>query len=210
MSKKFSILIVLSILSIGYVDAEVPHKSNTLKPDDSLEVDSNPATLVCDSNMVFKTLPTIKQQTLKLDDKVSIELNQFLSTQSSHYGAKIATNVICQQLEGSRYTGSKKEWAQFIQHGANGLQRSGGKELRFDIVGEREKFFHQNIENREYTFYGRFNGIMQVIRNVAILDKKNNTIYTISVSAAEKGDKAVVEELKRILSTFTLKRVADH
>ena len=161
-------------------------------------------TQVCDAQLTFFNSPKYKQQTLKLSNTVSLKLSQYLSTYKSRFGTKVATNVICQRLLGSKYSGSEQEWGDFIQQAITGMQSSGGQHMRLELMGEKTKQFKQQIANKEYKLFGEFNGSMQAIYNVAILDKVHNTVYTISVSGNDKGEKAINEEFLRIIKSFKL------
>lgn len=157
-------------------------------------------------NARFETigLPKLKKQNIKLNDKVSMEFEQNLTVLKSKYGANVVNNIICQTLNGAKYTGSDKEWAQFIQQASNGIKRNGGEKVRLELVGGGDKLFHLPVEHKEYKFIGRINNIKQTIYNLTILDKKNNSVLTISVSGADKGRKAVLAEYTRILNSIDL------
>jgi hypothetical protein len=159
---------------------------------------------VCQAQVSFTNKVQKKQQEVSLSADMSVSMSQFLSVQSRMYGNKVASNVICQQLVGGRYTGSSQEWSQFMESGITGLQKSSGTKIRVVDVGDEEKHFHQAIDHREYTFYGTFKGSKQVIYNVAILDKLNNTLYTLSVSGAEQLHSDILNEFKRLIKSFKL------
>ncbi len=159
---------------------------------------------MCEAQLHFSTSPSLKEQTLKLNENMSLNIVQALAIKESAYGTKVATNVICQRLKGASYTGTEQEWAQFMQQAIGGLKRSEGKNLRLQLLGEDENYYNGLLPHKEYKFYGEFKGIKQAIVNVAILDKTTNTVYTISVSGAEKGEIAIKEELTRVISNLVL------
>lgn len=159
---------------------------------------------VCNASLALNAKPIVKQQTIKLNDKVSIDMKQYLSTHS-HKGVAIADNTICQKLNGAKYTGSNEEWIGFINNAVNGLKNSGGKEMMLKLMAEeKDKVYKGDNPHREYYFEGDFGGNSQVIYNLAVLDKRKNIIYTLSVSGAFRARTIVKEEYKRLVKSFKL------
>lgn len=159
---------------------------------------------VCNAQLDFVNSPTQSQQQFQLSETVSMILSHYLTSYSSRFGAKVATNVICQTLIGSQYSGSEQEWLQFIQQATSSVKKSGGKDMRLVLVGEKEKLFNQKLNNKEYKFYGEFNELKQTFYNVAILDKNHKSVYIISVSGSVRAEKAIKEEFIRVISSFKL------
>jgi len=157
----------------------------------------------CSAKVNFLTVPKIQSQTVPLADEVSLKLNQYLATQSKD-GAKVASNVICQQLIGASYTGSDEEWKNFLESAINGLKRNNLQDIQFTLVGEVDKVYKGDLENKEYSFVFKSSAGVQNVYNVAILDLENNTIYTISVSGHESVKESVYQEYKRIVSSFQI------
>jgi len=197
-----SSLFILTFLFFPVHAVEV--KTNPVTDDNGDAVSELFHVDVCDAKLKFVTEPRSKAQTVKLNETVSLSLNQFIAVQKSRFITTVATNVICQKLVGADYSGTEEEWIQFIQQASSGMQASGGKSMRLELVGEKEKVFLKDINNREYRFYGEFKGVKQTIHNVAILDKENNIVYTLSVSGEVKGVKAIREEFARLVESLEL------
>jgi hypothetical protein len=189
-------------------DAENKNKTTTepLESNDTSAAlfKADPFTEVCQARLQFVTAVEKKRQELQLTPDVSMVMSQFLSLQRTKRGTKVVSNVICQQLSGANYSGSQQEWTQFIDQAVTGMKKSSGKKMQLVLVGEKDKLFHQDIDNREYTLYGEFKGSKQVIYNLAVLDKPNNTVYTFSVSGSKRYNDAILEEYQRIIASFSL------
>eukprot|EP00493_Phyllostaurus_siculus_P022313 UN22645 len=126
----------------------------------------------CKFNIKFSSDPKQKQQLLNVAPNVDLKLKQFIAMQSVK-GAKIATNVMCQQLIGQQYTGSQQEWQGFINNALNGLKNAGFENLSLTRVGSNDAIYKGELDNYEYIFAGDIGGNKQVIHNLAVLDKAN-------------------------------------
>ncbi|WP_448213057.1 hypothetical protein [Colwellia sp. MEBiC06753] len=160
-------------------------------------------TSVCDAQVQLKAKPLIKSQHIVLNDQVSIDINQWLST-SIINSRKLAVNIICQKLTGANYTGSKEEWMQFIQTAVNGFKKTKATDIQLTIVGLDERVYKESENSQEYTITANFEGNKQIIRNVAILDKKANTVYTLSVSGEVGISTQIEQEFVRVVQSFKL------
>ncbi|MCP4990437.1 MAG: hypothetical protein GY928_31690 [Colwellia sp.] len=160
---------------------------------------------LCALVLNFSDKPKKKQQTLKLNATVSMALTNAIALNNS-YAARIATNVSCQQLTGASYTGSHVEWAKFFDSATQGLIKASYKELEFTLVGSDEINFKsalaQEFVAKEYDYIGTIGNNKQLIKNLALLDKKNNTLYTFSVSGNVMVESNVKLEFERLLASI--------
>ncbi|WP_372767914.1 PsbP-related protein [Pseudoalteromonas sp.] len=157
----------------------------------------------CDATADFVTPPKTKRQSLDLAEGVTLKLAQTISTQIKS-NAKIASNVICQVLEGASYTGSEEEWQGFINSAANGLIAKEYQNVTLTLVGEMDATYKGKKQNKEYVFTAKTPSGVQHIHNLAVLDKENNTFYTLSVSGDESIKDEVIKEYKRLVDSFSL------
>ncbi len=157
----------------------------------------------CRFDIKFLTMPKIKKQTIDASPTVKLFLKQYLATQTRN-GADIASNVMCQQLIGQQYTGSQQEWAGFIDNGIKGLLKAGVTDIQFTKVGDNDAAYKGPLGNIEYVFTGNNGGNKQVIHNLAVLDKANNQVITLSVSGNEKVTQEIQDEYKRLVNSFSL------
>jgi hypothetical protein len=169
---------------------------------------------ICLLNVDFEKKPRTRKQALNLSATVQMAITNKIAVNKS-FKAPIATNVSCQQLMGASYTGSKAEWAKFFDSALTGLVKSGAKALEFTFVGDNEMVFNglpteliqskelvSSLIAKEYTFTGNVGGNKQVIRNLALLDKKNNTLYTFSVSGNEQVSSETAQEFTRLVKSI--------
>ncbi len=157
----------------------------------------------CKFNIKFSSDPQVKEQQLNVAPNVDLKLKQFVAMQSVK-GAKIATNVMCQQLIGQQYTGSQQEWQGFINNALNGLKNAGFESLSLTRVGSNDAIYKGELDNYEYIFAGDIGGNKQVIHNLAVLDKANNQVITLSVSGNEKVTQEIQDEYQRLVNSFSL------
>ena len=61
-----------------------------------------------------------------------------------------------------------------------------------------------SLDYMEYIFTGDIGGNKQVIHNLAVLDKANNQVITLSVSGNEKVTQEIKDEYHRLVSSFSL------
>lgn len=157
----------------------------------------------CQFDIEFSSKPKENSQTVNASPSVTMDIKQFVATKVVK-NAKIASNVMCQHLTGHAYTGSEQEWAGFIDNGIKGLLRAGVTDVQFTKVGTNEAVYNGELANIEYIFTGDNGGNKQVIHNLALLDKKNNQVITISVSGNEKVSDEIKNEYTKLVNSFSL------
>ncbi|AQP99411.1 hypothetical protein B0W48_06100 [Pseudoalteromonas aliena] len=157
----------------------------------------------CKFDIKFSSDPKQKQQLLNVAPNVDLKLKQFIATKVVK-GARVASNVMCQQLIGQQYTGSQQEWQGFINNALQGLLNGGFKDLKLTKVGTNDAAYKGTLGNMEYIFTGDNSGNKQVIYNLAVLDKANNQVITISVSGNEKVTQEIQDEYQRLVNSFSL------
>jgi len=155
----------------------------------------------CQFDIKFASKPQQKNQSIQASPTVSMDLTQFIATKVVD-NAKIASNVTCQHLVGHSYTGSKQEWAGFIDSGIKGLIQAGVTDIQFTKVGTNDAAYKGTLDNMEYVFTGDNGGNKQVIHNLTVLDKPNNQVITLSVSGNEKVTQEIQDEYKRLVNSF--------
>lgn len=157
----------------------------------------------CQFDIKFASKPQQKNQTIQASPTVSMDITQFVAKQATK-GAYIASNVTCQHLTGHSYTGSQQEWAGFIDSGIKGLLKAGVTDIQFTKVGADDAAYKGTLDNIEYIFTGDNGGNKQVIHNLAVLDKTNNQVITLSVSGNEKVTQEIQDEYQRLVNSFSL------
>lgn len=160
---------------------------------------------VCALSVQLEHKPQTKQQTIQLSKTVQMKLSNAVAINNS-MAARIATNVSCQQLFGASYSGSSAEWAKFFDSAIAGLVNAKYENIQFTLVGDEDKIFTSELAKRymakEYLFTADISGNKQVIKNLALLDKSNNTLYTFSVSGNKMLDSNVRLEFERLLKSI--------
>ncbi len=160
---------------------------------------------VCLLSMELDTKPKNKSQTLNFDDNIKMQLTNTVATKS-HKSAIIASNITCQQLTGASYTGSNEEWAKFFDSAFQGMLKANFTDIQFTLVGEEDKSFHSAIANdfivKEYIFTADAGGNKQIIKNLALLDKANNSVYTFSVSGNDMVEAEISQEFSRLVASI--------
>jgi hypothetical protein len=166
---------------------------------------------VCQLEIDFEKKPRTKKQALNLSADVQMAITNKISINKA-LKARIATNVSCQKLMGASYTGSEAEWAKFFDSAISGLVQSGSKGLEFTLVGDNDREFNaiatsytdlaSSFIAKEYTFSGEIRGTKQVIRNLALLDKESNILYTLSVSGHDSVTTEIGQEFSRLVTSI--------
>jgi hypothetical protein len=190
-------LLVLMAFSIVILAWFMPTLSHAQQP----SIEHN----LCGLTVSFANQPKIKQQTLKLSETVTMEISNALAVNDS-YGAIIATNISCQQLAGASYTGSAAEWAKFFNSANQGLINSGYKDIAVTFVGANDALVADALAkayiSKEYDYRATVGSNKQLIKNLALLDKANNTLYTLSVSGSRSIESNVRLEFERLLASI--------
>jgi hypothetical protein len=160
---------------------------------------------LCGLTVSFENQPKIKQQTLKLAETVTMEITNALALNDS-YGAIIATNISCQQLAGASYTGSAAEWAKFFNSANQGLVNASYKDIEFTLLGTDDTIANRSLASaftaKEYDYTATIDTNKQLIKNLALLDTANNTLYTLSVSGSSTIESNVRLEFERLLASI--------
>lgn len=159
---------------------------------------------VCNIDIKFETKPAIKQQTVKVAEGIDLFMTQMLATKSSD-GAKIASNLICQKMIGTSYTGTEQEWQYFLESALKGLLAAGFKDVQVTAITATDKIYKGAFGNVEYSFVGVRAENKQHFYNLAILDKINNTVYTLSVSGNERAQAKIKNEFERMVNSLIIK-----
>ena len=155
----------------------------------------------CQFDIKFASKAQQKNQSIQASPTVSMDLTQFIATKVVE-SARIGSNVTCQHLIGHTYTGSQQEWAGFIDNGIKGLIKAGVTDINFTKVGTTDAAYKGTLDNMEYVFTGDNGGNKQVIHNLAVLDKENNQVITLSVSGNEKVAQEIKDEYQRLVASF--------
>ena len=165
---------------------------------------------VCLLSIKLDTKPTNKNQMLNFDDNIHMQLTNSVAIKERK-SARIASNITCQQLTGASYTGSDEEWVKFFDSAFQGMLKANFKDIQFTLVGEADKIFKPDFVNdymvKEYFFNADAGGNKQIIKNLALLDKANNSVYTFSVSGNEIVEAEIIEEFNRLVAS--IKKVAE-
>lgn len=160
---------------------------------------------VCELSLTFDSEPKEKNQDIKLNDSISMHIANAVAVNEEQFAA-FASNVTCQVLTGADYTGSDAEWAKFFDSAFTGLVNAGYKEIEFTLVGTDDAVFTaplaKEFDVKEYNYRGNIKGNKQYIKNVALLNKKTNTLYTFSVSGSSKINNLVNTEFKRLVNSI--------
>jgi len=194
MKLKHSLLFIALLSTTPYV-AEAGETST--HETNALEIANN----TCKFDIKFASMPKQKNQNIQASPTVSMDLTQFVATQTIK-SADIASNVTCQHLVGHSYTGSQQEWTGFIDSGIKGLIKAGVTDIQFTKVGADDAAYKGTLDNIEYVFTGDNGGNKQVIHNLAVLDKAKNQVITLSVSGNEKVTQEIKDEYLRLVNSF--------
>jgi len=160
---------------------------------------------VCLLNLDLDTKPKNKSQMLNFGDNIHMQLTNTVAIKERK-SARIASNITCQQLIGASYTGSDEEWANFFDSAFQGMLKANFKDIQFTLVGEEDKSFHSTFTHdfivKEYIFTADAGGNKQIIKNLALLDKANNSVYTFSVSGNKIVEAEISEEFTRLVASI--------
>jgi len=158
---------------------------------------------LCGLTINFESEPARKQQIINMSAQVSMTITNSTLIKKD-LAAQIATNTTCQQLAGASYTGSQQEWAKFFDSAFSGLVKANYQDLKFTLVGENEKAYtlKNNLVTKEYVLTGEIKNNKQIIKNLALLDKDKNRMYTFSVSGNEIVAAEIDKEFKRLVSSI--------
>ena len=157
----------------------------------------------CGITANFKGIPQITKNTYQLTEQVSLFTKSYLNYQSKS-NARMATNITCQLLSGSQYSGTQKEWQHLIDTNIKQLADSGFSSLTFTaVIGDAKKYTGSLI-NREYIIEAVKDKRKQIFYIVNILSRQKSTVYSVMVSADNSIVNEVEAEFVRVLSTLKI------
>ena len=188
------------LLVIGFLVALL---SFTCTASVTIEGGDSSQTQLCNINVSFLSPFEKQRSTFKLNESATLTMTQLLAKRDM-FGAKLATNLYCQELNGLTYTGSEEEWKGFFQNTTTTLASKGAKNITLTLLGEDAKVYRGGRIHREYKFMGDFKEGHQVIYNLAVLDIELNVMYTFSVSGDFSIEKYVLREFKRAIESSSL------
>lgn len=158
---------------------------------------------LCGASYLSQNEIKIKKQSVALNENASINIIQNYSQFTVNH-AVIASNVICQEILGQHYTGSKEEWQQFLNSTVSGLLKANVKDIKITLQGTEERVFNSELASREYVIEGDNYGNKQVFYNLAILNQTKSVLYTVSVSGNKRAMSEVKAEFYRLVKSFKL------
>lgn len=156
---------------------------------------------VCNSKFSVVNKGVRKAQVVPISTSASMNIENLVSTFVVNK-AKVASNITCQQLNGMNFSGSVQEWEKFFQSAIAGLQAANYKNIKFQAINGSDKLYQGEGDAKEYQITSEYGGIVHIIRNLAVLKKDENTVYTYSVSGSSGVAKAVAEEYKRLVKSI--------
>jgi len=151
----------------------------------------------CLVQVEFNNPPKVKHEQHKVNANISLDMSQQLDIQTKG-NIKIATNVTCQKLNGAKYSGSEQEWNNFLNTARRGLSATGHKDLKITLYPKDGALFDGKHAQMEYRFSANRQGNKQVIYNLAVLNKEQNTLYVFAVSGNENATRDIEEEFARL------------
>ncbi|WMN61206.1 hypothetical protein NI389_07440 [Pseudoalteromonas xiamenensis] len=155
----------------------------------------------CDFESLFPKSVKKTQQQFNMNNGGKLSMTQWLNVETiSESRAKIASNIICQSLQGASYTGEDEEWSQFIQGAARGLVDANATNIEFTLVGTDDATYHGKLDNREYQFIATMDDYKQMMRNITLLNKSRNQVITVSISGNTVIAEEINKEYRRIVS----------
>ncbi|WP_462164586.1 hypothetical protein [Pseudoalteromonas xiamenensis] len=155
----------------------------------------------CNFSMLLSDNAKKTHQVIDMKNGQKLIMTQWLQVETqSKANAKLATNIICQSIQGRLYTGSNEEWSQFINSAAQGLVQAQAKNIEFTLVGTDDATYQGTMDNREYQFVASIGRYKQVIKNITLLNNSKDEVMTISVSGNEAIADNINQEYKRIVS----------
>lgn len=157
----------------------------------------------CGSEFEFVMPFESNKSNFQLGQNVTMAMHQFVGKQTA-FGRVVATNLVCQALNGANYTGSEQEWEQYFYNTQGTLKAKSATDLQLTILGSKDELYKGPLNHREYKFKGEFAEGKQVIYNLAIVDTENNVMYTLSVSGSESVEQLVLDEYKRAVKSLRI------
>lgn len=192
---KYFILVLFLLTSIYSYSYE--NKKTKVKK--TLEIHSSQ---FCGASIDFLKKGEDKKQQIKLSEKAKLNIEQSVST-FKFYGAKVAANAMCQNLDGVNYTGSEQEWAAYLSNALNGIKKSGATDINLTLSAGADLMFPERGNVKEFIITASFDKNKQIILNYVYLNLKSNTVYSVSVSGAQKMQKYLKKEIIRLVNSIT-------
>lgn len=159
---------------------------------------------ICNAEVAFKDEPVLKNQEIKLPNAKMLNMTQAIS-KFTLKGKGIASNVLCQSIEGQKYAGTDQEWAAYIKRNLEGIVKSGAKEVRLSLAAGEDKIYLGNSNHKEYMISFDLDGNKQEIYTLALLDKDLSTVYSLSVSGNRLVSERIKMEFEALVSTLKFK-----
>jgi endo-alpha-1,4-polygalactosaminidase (GH114 family) len=117
-------------------------------------------------------------------------------------GGRIASNVSCQKLTKAKYTASEQEWQNVLKTNFKQLAEKGFKEVTLTPLVARDAIFNGEEQSREYVMKAAHDNDTQVFYLANILNKSQNTLYTVMISGNINVMTEVKTEYQRILASL--------
>jgi hypothetical protein len=157
----------------------------------------------CGINAAFKNIPKIAKKTYQINDQVSLNTKQYLSSQSIN-NAQLATSVACQRIIGANYTGTEEEWQRIFDNTLAELAGKGFKNVNFIVYKKNAQRYQSNLVNKEYFVKASKGDSQQVFYMLNILNESKTVLYNVVVSADSSIVLAVEDEFIRFIKTIEI------
>jgi hypothetical protein len=152
----------------------------------------------CGINITFKKTPKITKLITALNEQVSLFSKNYINVKVMK-GARIATNLSCQKLTKAKYTASEQEWQNILKTNFQQLAKKGFKEVTLTPLVAKNTFFKGQEQSREYFMEALHDSGSQVFYLANILNKTDDTLYTIMISGDASVTAGVKSEYQRVL-----------
>jgi hypothetical protein len=155
----------------------------------------------CGVNIAFTKIPKITKLTTPINEQVSLFSKNYISVQVAK-GARIASNVSCQKLTKAKYTASEQEWQNILKTNFQQLAEKGFREVTLSPLVAEDAFFKGEEQSREYIMKAVHNNATQVFYLANILNKSQNTLYTVMISGNISVMTEVKTEYQRVIASL--------
>lgn len=157
----------------------------------------------CHVTAQFIVEETITKNNYQIAENVSLFTKSYTSFQNAAK-AKLATNISCQHLDGSKYNTSEEEWQNILKRNFTELSRQGFQEVKLTPLLEKNKKFKGAEQHKEYRLDAKKGNYSQVFYLVNIINDEKDTLYSVMVSGDSSITRAIKKEYRRILATLAL------
>lgn len=160
-------------------------------------------TFAKDCNVVADFKGSVKEskQNTKVSSKVYLLTKQYLSYQIEQH-ARMATNITCQVLTGTKYSDSEQEWQNILKENFSDLSKQGYSEVKLTPLLAEQGHFSGTESHREYRMDVQAKKGTQVFYSLNLLNPKKDSLYSIMVSGDNSIEKEILAEYKRIVKSF--------